>query len=83
MVVVYLWKFTAPAPQESAIQFTVAPPENAYMPDGGQMSLSPDGRRLAFVVQSAPNALTVVWVRSLDALTVRPIQGTEGARRPF
>jgi eukaryotic-like serine/threonine-protein kinase len=82
ITVVFLWKFAEPTLQP-VIRFTVAPPENAYMPYGGQMSLSPDGRRLAFVAQTAPNAPTVLWVRSLDALTARPVQGTDGADWPF
>ncbi len=55
-------------------------------PDGftfiGSPSLSPDGRLLAFDGRAA-TGVTQVWIRALDALTPRALQGTEGASRPF
>ncbi|HXH51111.1 MAG TPA: protein kinase, partial [Terriglobia bacterium] len=82
IAVVFLWRSATPPPQP-VMRFTVAPPENATLPDEGEMSLSTDGRRLAFVAKAGPNAPTVLWIRSLDALTARPIQGTDGANGPF
>src|SRR5258706_3533109 len=49
--------------------------------DPSSFALSPDGRRLAFVgdYQGQPT----LWVRPLDAAEAQPLEGTEGARRPF
>ncbi len=42
-----------------------------------EMALSPDGRQLAFV--GFGKAAPQIWIRTLDALEVRPLPGTEGA----
>jgi Tol biopolymer transport system component len=51
-------------------------------PDGAKstslMSISPDGRTLAFVAV-APNGRTKLWVRSLDSLQARALEGTDDA----
>jgi eukaryotic-like serine/threonine-protein kinase len=44
-------------------------------------ALSPDGRRLAFVVSVGETAQ--LWVRSLDTLSAQPLAGTDGALYPF
>ena len=49
---------------------------------GGTLSLSPDGRRLAFIGPDA-NGNQLVYVRELDGLTTHPLAGTEGASAPF
>jgi serine/threonine protein kinase len=46
-----------------------------------QFALSPDGRHLVYVAASAgPPRL---WVRALDELSARPLDGTEDASEPF
>jgi serine/threonine protein kinase/Tol biopolymer transport system component len=45
-------------------------------------TLSPDGRRLAFVGTDAGGA-TGLWVQSLDGLVAQPLADTEGAGSPF
>jgi len=45
-------------------------------------ALSPDGRSLAFTAPDATGE-TVLWLRSLDSLTVRALAGTEDATEPF
>lgn len=66
----------------------VAPPMLIYSeflpPDGttiGAISLSPDGRRLAFV--GWKNERSLLWVRSLDSLSAQPLAATDGAALPF
>jgi serine/threonine protein kinase/Tol biopolymer transport system component len=63
-----------------AVHSHILPPEN--LSGNGDMAISPDGRQL---VMSA--ATTVgkpsLWVRTLDALSWRPLTGTEGAYLPF
>ena len=58
-----------------------APPKTRFYL-GAQGALSPDGRRLAFVVTGA-DGNRQLWVRSLDSLTAQPLPGTENALYPF
>ncbi len=54
----------------------------AVVADGGSATLSPDGRRIAFVAVERGKSL--VWVRSLDGASMQqPLSGTEGASFPF
>ena len=80
---VVLGKFSAPAPQP-VIRFTVPAPENMQFPDvvGSMMSVSPDGKQVAFMAQPRPDAPPTLWVRALDSLTARQIQEAEGGA-PF
>ena len=43
------------------------------------MNLSPDGRRLAFLVDGPDESRRQLWLRSLDSVESRPLAGTEGA----
>ena len=45
-------------------------------------ALSPDAATLAFIARDT-NGVQQLWVRPLDALEARPLDGTEGARYPF
>ena len=49
---------------------------------GGPITVSPDGRRLAFVATTAEGK-DLLWVRSLDTLSAQALTGTEGASYPF
>src|SRR5262249_37748655 len=51
----------------------------AFALGAGVLSVSPDGRRLAFVSESDKRRL---WVRSLDSLVARQLPGTEDAFQP-
>jgi serine/threonine protein kinase/Tol biopolymer transport system component len=55
------------------------PPDTAFQP---QMSMSPDGRQLAFVA-SARDGVRLLWLRSLDSPAARALPGTAGASQPF
>jgi dipeptidyl aminopeptidase/acylaminoacyl peptidase len=61
------------------IQSTLPPPEGAAL---GSISVSPDGRRLAFTA-SSPGGSSVLWMRDLSAAAASPLAGTEGAAFPF
>ena len=80
-----VWKSTIRAPKpQPVIRFAVPPPENtAFTQYGSFVSLSPNGQEVAFITQSGQNAQYGLWVRALDSLTARQIQGTEGAFSPF
>ena len=67
----------APAPQ---VRFAIAPPPGAMLQ--GMLAISPDGRRIAFVATGA-DGRDLLYVRALNALEVRPLEGTEGAAFPF
>ncbi|HEV8131162.1 MAG TPA: protein kinase, partial [Acidobacteriota bacterium] len=45
------------------------------------LAISPDGRHLAFVSTSEGRSL--LWIRSFDSITARPLAGTEDAYLPF
>ena len=45
------------------------------------LAISPDGKTVVFVGIS--DGQSRLWVRSLDAVTARPLQGTENATSPF
>ncbi|MFZ0336724.1 MAG: hypothetical protein WAL45_01735, partial [Terracidiphilus sp.] len=79
-----VWLMLKPEPQPSVIRLSVLPPENTELVyDGGEVSLSPDGRYLAFVAQAGMDKPRVLWLRPLGSLTAQPIPGTEGAILPF
>jgi DNA-binding winged helix-turn-helix (wHTH) protein/Tol biopolymer transport system component len=49
---------------------------------GPGLTVSPDGRRLAFV-SSTTEGKNFLWVRALNAFTAQTLAGTEGASHPF
>jgi Tol biopolymer transport system component len=60
----------------------MAPPGATIYPDSTQVVISPDGKMVAFVVGDVSKA-TELWVRSLDSLAARRLDGTQGAILPF
>jgi len=69
-----------------AVRSFILPPEKSSFDLGGRsgatFTVSPDGRRLAFVAPTAEGR-NLLWVRSLDALSAQALAGTEGAGSPF
>ncbi len=79
---ILLWRARAPA--ASTIRFSATLPESAgfYMDvETHNLSIAPDGHRLAFVAMS--DGQRRVWVRALDAVAAQALPGTEGAYSPF
>ena len=67
-----------------AIRFLVAPPAGAFFTHdvvAPNMAISPDGRHLAFVASS--QGRRQIWLRDLDVVSARPLEGTEGGSSPF
>jgi len=77
------WLMLRPKPRQNVVRFPVPQPENATFVIGGEISLSPHGRTLAFVAQPGPDKPQVLWLRPLDSMTAQPIPGTENAGGPF
>jgi Tol biopolymer transport system component len=73
----YFEKQTGPA---HSTRTTVLLPEGALYTAAGspayRMSISPDGTQLSYAVSLADSTLRL-WVRPLDALDARPLDGTE------
>jgi len=62
-------------PVPDAIRFEIGLPGSG---DLGGAAVSPDGRKLAFVVRGADGS-TKLWIRSLSTSEARPMDGSEGA----
>ncbi|HTD53122.1 MAG TPA: hypothetical protein VK780_08855, partial [Thermoanaerobaculia bacterium] len=62
------------------LRFTLAPPSGSTFQ--GMPALSSDGRQLAFVATSA-DGRDRLWIRPLDGLQARTLEGTDGATYPF
>ena len=71
-----------PSPTVSS---SILPPEGAshvFEPDAGGPVLSPDGSFLVFPARDA-SGKEHLWLRPLDSLAARPLEGTENASFPF
>ncbi|HTK74012.1 MAG TPA: protein kinase, partial [Gemmataceae bacterium] len=71
--------FRETPPAAPTTRFQVPPPEKATAVE--YPTISPDGRRLAFVAIVAGK--TLLWVRPLDSLGSQSLPGTEDAASPF
>jgi hypothetical protein len=72
----FLYFHPKPAPAVPPVRFEIGSPGNARL--SAALAISPDGRNLAFLATGADN-VSRLWVRSLENLESRPLQGTEGA----
>jgi Tol biopolymer transport system component len=61
------------------LRFSIVLPEKSAL---RAVAISPDGARLVFVARD-PSGKNLLWVRSLDSLTVQPLPGTENPSFPF
>jgi DNA-binding winged helix-turn-helix (wHTH) protein len=75
--------FHRPSSASLAMRFVVTAPEGTtFSPSASFLTVSPDGRLLAFLA-FRPGEETRIWVRSLDSLIARELPGTDGALAPF
>jgi serine/threonine protein kinase len=58
---------------------SILPPEKSKV---SSLTVSPDGRRLAFTATDATDK-RLLWVRPLDSLAAQPLAGTDNAIYPF
>ncbi len=71
----------ATAQPTRVLKVSVLPPEKGTLNGSSLLAVSPDGRRIAFA--ASVGGKESLWIRDLDSLTARPLQGTEGATFPF
>jgi eukaryotic-like serine/threonine-protein kinase len=77
-------RLARPPAETSTLRFSFSLPDKTAVTidvEQHNLSLSPDGRHLAFIATSGGQ--TMLWVRPLDALSARPLAGTENAVSPF
>jgi len=74
---VWILKPAPASPPRPVTRFEIHAPEKSAV--GDTFALSPDGRKLAFTATGA-DFQSRIWVRSLETLEARPLDGTEGAR---
>lgn len=72
-----------PAPRVS--RFLIQPPAQTPLVfnDVPNVTISADGRQLAFVASPADSGVGQIYLRELAELEARPVAGTEGASQPF
>ena len=70
-----------PQPAPALMRFQIPLPDNLRLAPSGVVSLSPDGRKLAFLA-AGPDGVQRVWVRLLDSLEVRMLEGTQVPNSP-
>jgi Tol biopolymer transport system component len=69
--------------EPAAVRFSVTAPEDGVLVlDYPSAAISPDGQLLAFTVVD-PTGTPRLWIRPLDAVSARPLSGTENAESPF
>src|SRR5690606_31994681 len=71
----------AEASLPSGIQLFQPAPAGASLASGGV--LSPDGRYLAFVASDDDTGRTGLWIRTLHTDSLRRLDGSDGASKPF
>ena len=86
LLVVLGIRYLSSSPDRSLITATIQPPEKMnfylYGNTAGPAAISPDGKRLAFTAADSAGK-TYLYVRSLDAMVAKRLDGTEGALHPF
>ncbi|MGH9511561.1 MAG: protein kinase domain-containing protein [Terriglobales bacterium] len=75
-----------PAKPAPSIRASIDPPPNTFFRLTGDAAgppvLSPDGKLVAFIPPGNESILEI-WVRPINSLEARPIEGTAGANFPF
>jgi len=79
---VYVLRYLPTAIEENGVfRLSLPPPEDATFETTDAPTISPDGRRIAFVATKNGNDL--LWLRDLGSTIARPLSGTDGAYEPF
>ncbi len=70
------------APASQVVVTSILPPANGNFGEQQSLALSPDGRKLAFVLSTFDGS-SLLWLRDIDKLDAKPLAGTTGADVPF
>jgi len=74
----------AQAPPPAPVRTSIDLPPGTQLPRRDRsIALSPDGTRLAIVLQDIATQRSQLYVRPLDSVTFTAIEGTQGATYPF
>jgi serine/threonine protein kinase len=74
-----LWPRAQPPPRVTRFEVPI-PPEAQVIPSGLWVRISPDGNKLAFTASGGKSG---IWIRDLDTVRARVLEGTENATSPF
>ena len=77
-VAVSLWFSRRPAPDPEEVRLEISAPPTT---EPTSIALSPDGKIVVFVATT--DRQSRLWVRPLNAVSAKPLAGTENARLPF
>ncbi len=75
-----LGKRSGNTPPPNRLRFAIPPPSGAAFQE--MPAISPDGRKLAFVATTA-DGRDLLFLRPLESLEARRLEGTDGAAYPF
>jgi serine/threonine protein kinase len=71
-----------PDVETRAIKLLILPPAKTFLMAGQPPLISPDGKVLAFVAMD-DSGQSLLYVRPLNSLLARPLEGSDGAYLPF
>jgi serine/threonine protein kinase/dipeptidyl aminopeptidase/acylaminoacyl peptidase len=71
-----------PAPPATRFSLDLPPGQRIPLPEGSAVTLSPDGRIVAYVAETPGAASRGIYVRPLDSLRGRPLAGAELGHTP-
>jgi eukaryotic-like serine/threonine-protein kinase len=75
---------SAPVPSRQVTRFTIALPAGQVLSSSGSaLTLSDDGRQLAYVAATRSTGVQQIYLRPIDSAEATPLAGTEGAVAPF
>jgi len=76
--------FSESTPQSQTYRLSILPPDNTIFNSSvdGSFALSPDGTLLAFVARDSTRK-SLLYVRPLNSLEARPLNGTDDGQLPF
>jgi serine/threonine-protein kinase len=86
-LVTWMWLGTRPADAAvpAQVEFSIPAPVEApvHRTTGSGMAVSPDGRVIVYAAQTMAGRARMLYVRHLDSIGVRRVEGTEGGFAPF
>lgn len=68
---------------EDVIRLTLPAVTRQYQVNSWTLSVSPDGKRVAFAATPQDKNQSMLWVRPLDSFEAKPLDGTQDAQDPF